>query len=92
MIVDVNGNKISKEQKSLEMQMMAQQKQQELMAGQVEGSQNPNASTQDMRKAGAFAGAEGFDMRGGGMPPQASAPGVGREQITGTDAQGTALA
>lgn len=80
-----------KEQKSLEMQMMMQQQQMAQQQQQMM-QQDPNMATQDMRQAGAFAGAEGFDMRGGGMPPQASAPGVGREQITGTDAQGTALA
>ena len=69
----------------MQQQQMAQQQQQMMQ-------QDPNMATQDMRQTGAFAGAEGFDMRGGGMPPQASAPGVGREQITGTDAQGTALA
>lgn len=79
-----------KEQKSLEMQMMMQQ--QQMAQQQQMMPQDPNMATQDMRQAGAFAGAEGFDMRNGGMPPQQSAPGVGREQITGQDSQGTALA
>ena len=72
------------------MQMMMQQ--QQMAQQQQMMPQDPNMAAQDMRQAGAFAGAEGFDMRNGGMPPQQSAPGVGREQITGQDSQGTALA
>lgn len=42
--------------------------------------------------APAFAASQGMDTRGGGAAPQASAPGIGREQVNNVDAQGNGLA
>lgn len=46
----------------------------------------------EARGQGQFAGAEGTDPRAGGNPPTRSAPGAGREQLTGQTRSGQGLA
>lgn len=82
------------QQMQMQMQMqqaqMQQQQQAQQQAMQAQG-QAPQNANQDMNAAGAFAGAQGMDMRAGGQAPQGGAPGVGREQVNQADAQGTPL-
>lgn len=87
-----------KEQQTMMMQMQAQQmqeqmamqQQQQMMAQQQ--MMNPQTANQQMNQAGAFAGAQGMDTRGGMVAPQGGAPGMGREQINQADANGVPLA
>lgn len=57
---------------------------------QMEQQMSPENQTQQNRSQGAFAASQGMDTRAGNA--NATMPGMGREQITGTDANGNQLA
>jgi len=74
---------IQAQQMQQQQQMQAQQAQQQAEMQNANGQQRGN---------GQFAGAQSFDVRGGGNPPTGGAPGRGREQIQGRAANGGQLA
>lgn len=72
-----------------QVQMQLQQAQ---MQAQQMAQQQPQNAVQDMNAGGSFAMNEGQDMRGGMMAAMQNAPGEGREQMNGVDAEGVPLA
>jgi hypothetical protein len=78
-------------QVQMQLQQAQMQMQQE-QAAQMQQQQQPQNAVQDMNAGGSFAGMQGADMRGGGMPAMQMAPGQGREQMNGMDMTGAPLA
>jgi hypothetical protein len=78
-------------QVQMQIQQAQMQAQQEAQAQQM-AQQQPQNAVQGMNAGGSFASQQGQDMRGGMMPAMQNAPGEGREQINGMDAEGAPLA
>jgi len=78
------------QQKGAEVQLWLQQKSMELQ----QQMQPPQAAPGGMPQGGSpqFPGGAGFDPSQGGQPPIQSVPGVGREQLAGTDRTGQDIA
>jgi len=78
------------QQKGAEVQLWLQQKSMELQ----QQMQPPQAAPGQMPQGGSpqFPGGAGFDPSQGGQPPIQSVPGVGREQLAGTDRTGQDIA